>query len=56
MDTIGKMLSIQVAGLAVSLTDIETLLRIGSLCLTMTFTVLVYLRNAKSKKNEKKDS
>jgi hypothetical protein len=54
-DTILAMSAMTAGGWAISLADVEVVLRIISLTVTVVLSVVVFMRDHKKRKNEKKN-
>lgn len=54
-DTVFKMAGMTAAGWTLSLADVETAIRLLSLIIPATLSVVVFVRDWKRKKNEKKN-
>lgn len=47
--TVGKMAIVSTTGIGMSLTDVETVFRIGSIVLTLGYSTLLFIKNYRKK-------
>lgn len=50
VDTVGKMATLTMAGVGLSFADVESILRIASILVTMSLSVMVYVNDRKRRK------
>lgn len=54
--TVGKMAINLSAGVVLSFSDFESVLRVASITITTVLSVIVFVRDSKRRKNEKKNN